>query len=69
MFTTKTFRHNKILKTKDPKIKASKSQENTCGRDSFLVKLKIYRWRRCFLVNCAKFLITLGRILWTAASP
>ena len=31
------------------------SQENTCTRASFLIKLKTI-WRRCFLVNFAKFL-------------
>ena len=31
------------------------SQENTCTRASFLIKLKTL-WHRCFLVNFAKFL-------------
>ena len=31
------------------------SQENTCTRASFLIKLKTI-WRRCFLVNFAKFI-------------
>ena len=43
-------------------------EKNTCAKDSFLIKLQIYRVltlskkrfrRRCFLVNSAKFLITL----------
>ena len=32
------------------------SQENTCARVSFLIKLR--RWHRCFPVNFAKFLRT-----------
>ena len=43
------------------------SQENTCAKDSFLIKLqaapatllKKRFWHRCFPVNFAKFLITL----------
>ena len=43
-------------------------EKNTCAKDSFLIKLQIYRVltlskkrfrHRCFLVNSAKFLITL----------
>ena len=36
------------------------SQENTCARVSFLIKLQLKKrlWRRCFPVNIAKFLRT-----------
>ena len=34
------------------------SQENHCGRLSFLIKLKKRLWHRCFSVNFAKFLRT-----------
>ena len=32
------------------------SQENTCTRDSFLIKLQVCLWHRCFPVSFAKFL-------------
>ena len=36
------------------------SQENTCGRVSFLIKLQLKKrlWHRCFPVNFARFLRT-----------
>ena len=47
------------------------SQENTCARVSFLIKLQAEAWHRCFPVNFAKFLRTLflTEHLWATASP